>query len=186
MPEKKRNLDNKLSDGGKLVFKDFFNNNYPAFCSLASRYIHNKQVCEDIVNDVFVMLWEKQNSFFNQLSAKAFCYKSIRNSCLDYIKHEKVEEKYLNNKAILNDKTEFFLDEVLKAEAYNTVYQEINKLPEKERKVILLALDEKTNEEIAAELGIAISTVKTHKGRAYRVLRKELAGIFILYYVLKK
>jgi len=49
------------------------------------------------------------------------------------------------------------------------------------KKVLLLALQDKSNEEIAADLGITINTVKTHKSRAYKVLRGKLAGLVLFF-----
>ena len=49
------------------------------------------------------------------------------------------------------------------------------------KKVLLLALRENSNEEIAEILNIAINTVKTHKARAYKVLRKNLTDLFLLF-----
>ncbi len=180
MLEKEQNHYSAPSKVGKLVIKDFFNNNYQVFCSVAFKYIQNTQVCEDIVQDIFVKLWEKQNLFKDHISAKAFCYKSIRNSCLDYIKHGNVEKKFLNSRIGYDDIEDSLIDNIIKAEAYNIVYQKINELPEMGKKVVLLSFDNFTNEEIATQLGIAINTVKTHKGRAYKFLRKELSDVFIL------
>ena len=49
-----------------------------------------------------------------------------------------------------------------------------------EKKVLLLALQEYSNEQIAEELNIKINTVKTHKSRAYQVLRKKLGAVVLL------
>ena len=53
-----------------------------------------------------------------------------------------------------------------------------------EQKVLLLALDEKSNEEIAQELGIAVSTVKSHKAKSYAILREKLKYLKILFILL--
>ena len=49
-----------------------------------------------------------------------------------------------------------------------------------EQKVLLLTLEEKSNEEIAQELGIAVSTVKSHKAKGYAVLREKQQYLKIL------
>ena len=170
-----------LKDGDEIILKDFCVAKYPVFSAFAAKFISDYAICEDIVQDVFVNFWEKQKTFLNIYTVKAYFYKSIRNSCLDYIKHEKVKKKYIEYNARHNDTIQFFWEEVLKKEAYNFVYQEINKLPEMGKKVLLLALKEKSNKEIAQELDITVNTVKTHKGRAYKVLREKLGGLFLLF-----
>lgn len=175
-----RNTDIKFENGESIDLKEFFSVYYSQLAAFASKYIQDTSVCEDIVQDVFVAFWEKQKSFENLVSAKGFLYTSTRNSCLDHLKHSKVEDKYLKRKKYLNEESESFFDEILKAEAYSEVYEEINKLPEMGKNVLLLAMKDKSNEEIANILNIALNTVRTHKARAYKVLRKNLGNILLL------
>ncbi len=169
-----------------MDLKDFFDLHYRAFSTFAGRYIPDMAVCEDIVQDVLISFWEKHASFHSLLAVKAFFYTSIRNSCLDHLKHDEVERKYQEFRKTIPTEEESFLEEVIRTEACNQVYREINKLPQMERKVLLLALDEKPNEEIAASLNISVNTVRTHKARAYKVLRKSLGDVFLLFMSLKK
>ncbi|MFV0506520.1 MAG: RNA polymerase sigma-70 factor [Bacteroidales bacterium] len=168
----------KLEDGKEVDLKDFFYANYPVFCSFATKYIASPEICEDIVQDIFVKILEGQQVFSDICSVQAFFYKSIRNSCFDYIKHEKVKDKYVQHNIHNMDNAQTFWDEIVKQEAYKIVYEEINKLPEMGRKVLLLSLSGKDNEYIAQELGISVNTVKTHKSRSYKMLRKSLGGLF--------
>jgi len=181
-----RNTEISFKDGEKIDLKDFFYLHYPEFASFAGKYIADQTICEDIVQEVFISFWEKRTSFQNLFSVKAFFYTSIRNACFDHIKHSKVERKYLEFKRSGTEETESHLNEILRLEAYNLVYQEINRLPEMEKKVLLLALEEKSNEEIAITLRISINTVRTHKARAYKVLRKNLGDIFVLFISFEK
>ncbi|MGV8139022.1 MAG: RNA polymerase sigma-70 factor [Mangrovibacterium sp.] len=170
----------KFDNGETLVIRDFFLANYSVFCSFASKYIPEKIYCEDIVQDVFVSFGEKKRSFANVYSLKSFFYTSVRNSCLDYLKHQKVKEQYQKKIIDKEQLNESFLDEVIRNEAYSIIYQEIDKLPPMGKKVLLLSLNGNSNEEIAEALGIAINTVKTHKARAYQVLRKKLIDIILV------
>lgn len=181
-----RNTEIKLGNGEEIDLKDFFDVYYPELTSFASRYIINLTVCEDIVQEVFISFWEKQKSFPHLNAVKAFFYNSIRNSCLDYIKHSKVEERYRIQNKSADETSESFLEEVIRKEAYSEIYSEINKLPEMGKKVLLLALRENSNEEISRILNIGINTVKTHKARAYKVLRKSLNELFLLFFPFRK
>lgn len=175
----------RLTNGEDIVLKDFFHENYPVFSSFASKYIANTDLCEDIVQDIFIKFWESKQTFLCINTVKAYFYKSIRNSCLDHIKHEKVKDKYVEYKKFRNDSIQFFWDEIIRKEAYSIVYSEMNKLPEMAKKVLLLALNDKSNEEIAEEVGISTSTVKNHKYRAYKILRKKLGRLVLLFMSLK-
>ena len=181
-----RNTEIKLGNGEKINLKDFFNAYYPGFNSFAAGYITNQAVCEDIVQEVFISFWEKQNMFPNLYALKAFFYTSIRNSCLDFLKHTLVEEKHKLRNKDKDETEESFLEEVLRKEAYSEIYNEVNKLPAMGKNVLLLALRDKSNEEIATILNIAVNTVKTHKARAYKVLRKNLNDLFLLLFPFPK
>ena len=170
----------RLTNGEDIVLKDFFHENYAVFSSFASKYISNTDLCEDIVQDIFIKFWESKQNFMSINTVKAYFYKSIRNSCLDHIKHEKVKDKYVEYKKFRNDSVQHFWDEIIRKEAHSIVYREINKLPEMAKKVLLLALNDKSNEEIAEEFGISESTVKNNKYRAYKILRKKLGGLVLL------
>jgi RNA polymerase sigma-70 factor (family 1) len=172
----------EFGDGAKLAMKDFFIANYPVLCTFASKYISEKVHCEDIVQDVFVSFCEKQRSFSNIYALKSFFYTSVRNSCFDYLKHLKVEERHREKNINNEELMESFYEDVIRNEAYNVIYQEINKLPPMGKKVLLLSLGGNSNEEISTILGIAINTVKTHKSRAYQVLRKNLTDLILFFY----
>lgn len=172
----------RFNNGDEIDLKDFFNIYYPELSAFASKYIIDKTVCEDIVQDIFILFWEKQRSFPNLVAAKAFFYTSVRNSCLDQIKHNKVKARYLEFNSNKDEITESFLEEVIRKEAYSEIYREINKLPEMGKNVLLLALLEKSNEEISKILNIALNTVKTHKARAYKVLRGNLNELFLFFF----
>lgn len=176
----------EFDNGDQTDLKRFFDLHYQVFATFAGRYISDISVCEDIVQDVFILFWEKHKNFSSLPAAKAFFYTSIRNSCLDHLKHHQVQQKYQEFKRTTPEETGSFLDEIIKIEAYNQVYQEINKLPEMERRVLLLALDETSNEEIATTLEISVNTVRTHKARAYKALRKNLGDIFLFFMSLRK
>jgi RNA polymerase sigma-70 factor (ECF subfamily) len=84
----------------------------------------------------------------------------------------------------MEETSDSFLEAVFKKEVYREIYQEVNKLPEMAQKVLRLTLRGKNNQEIANQLGIAINTVKTHKNRTYKILRKNLQDLyyFFLFY----
>ncbi len=168
----------KFEDGSHAFIKDFFYSYYPVLTVFAKKYVSEKSICEDIVQDIFASLLEKPKVFPNVKYMKAFFYTSVRNSCLDYLKHQKVEARYVGLNKDYCVESDFFLDEVLKNESHRVIYGEINKLPEMGRKVLLLSMNDKSNEEIAGQLNIAVNTVRTHKARSYKVLRKKLASFF--------
>ncbi len=176
----------RFQNGESVGFEDFFKENYAIFSSFAYRYIPDHDMCEDLVQEVFLSFWEKKDSFGTKVSVRSFFYTSIRNACLNKIKHDKVKLKYLNYKWPEHETSDSFLEEVFKEEAYREIYREVNKLPEMAQKVLKLTLRGKSNDEIAALLGIAVNTVKVHKNRTYRILRKNLQDIYYIFLFFRK
>lgn len=170
----------KLTDGTDILLRDFYFANYAGFISFASKFIPDKEEISDVIQDVFISFWEHDLEFRDIVAVKAWFYRSIRNSCLDILKHDRVKKKFIGKSLEKEETSEFFLDEVLKQEVYSYLYDKISQLPEMEKKVLMLALKGHPNAEVAELLGIKLNTVKTHKSRAYQVLRSDLGGMLFL------
>ncbi|WP_321374855.1 sigma-70 family RNA polymerase sigma factor [uncultured Draconibacterium sp.] len=170
----------KLKGGDNILLREFYYHNYSSFCSYAAHFITDEYEIEDIVQESFIAFWELDNEFTNLDTVKTFFYTSIRNSCLDKIKHERVKSKFIELQTRIIETKDFFLESVLKQEVYSYIHQQIGTLSSMEKKVILMALNDKSNKEIAEKLGIKLNTVKTYKQRAYKILREKIRN-FIFY-----
>ncbi|MGQ7870253.1 sigma-70 family RNA polymerase sigma factor [Sunxiuqinia sp. sy24] len=175
------NSNIRLKGGEQLDVQAFFYDTYAGFTSFASKYIQDIAICEDIVQDVFLAFYEKPRSFENLFQVKSFFYTSIRNHCLDHLKHQKVKEKYKNYQLKEEVEVDYFFSEIIRVEAFNMVYEQVNKLPEAMKQVLLLSLKDYSNSEIAEKLNIALSTVRTQKARAYKILRKKVDNLLLLF-----
>lgn len=83
-----------FADGGKVVFDDYFKDNFPKFVAFAGRFQTDLWLCEDITEDVFVQVYESKDSYFaSELALTAWIYRVIQRKILDNIKHSRVEEK---------------------------------------------------------------------------------------------
>ena len=75
-----------------LIF--IFNYYYPGLVVYASRFVLDNMAAEDIVQDVFLRFWEKSKTLDCSISLKGYFFLSVKNGCLDYLKHQKVTDKY--------------------------------------------------------------------------------------------
>lgn len=166
----------KGEDGLKHLYREYF----ALFVAFANSFLSSEDECKDVVHDVFVSYWNSREEFNDLISVRAFFYTSIRNKCLNIIRHRRVHDKFLTDslKNIEND--EYIYETIIKKEAVHIIYQEIVKLTGMEQKVLFLALDGKSNDEIAKELSIAVSTVKSHKAKGYATLREQLKHLRML------
>ena len=165
--------------GDPKAFDVLFRMLYPHLCYFAYQLIGDSPDVEDLVKDSFVMLWRKHRDFDNGRAMKAFLYVSARNACIDLLRRRKVKNTFYEEMTYLQgDSGEgLALDQLIRAEFMQEVYNEIEQLPEKRREVLKLAyLEGLKNDEIAERLGISPYTVKVHKVKALAFLRLRFAG----------
>lgn len=152
---------------------------YASLCFFADKLIQDRTVAEDIVEDTYIKLWNKQPDFSLHKNIKAALYISVKNACLDHIKQRKYQRSQTQAFTYLleQEQEDFILNEITRAEVVREVYAAMEKLPEECRKVMELyyrfGLDHKT---IAVKLGVTVSTVKNQKGRGIKILRERLGN----------
>ena len=167
----------------RKVFHSLFDQHFNALCAFGNRYITNRLAVEDLIQDVFVSLWEKRGDFENEKAIKAFLYTAVRNKCLNHLKHLAVLKKHEEKLIYELESDQFFSDQVIEEEAFNKLFQEINHLPKSAQKIMLLALKGLKNKEIAATLGVTENTVKTQKKIAYSKLKKKLSPTVLTFFL---
>ena len=139
----------------------------------ALKYIDEQGEAEDIVQELFVSVWEKEEKFMSYASFRVFLYNAVRNTCLNRIKHKKVEEKYAAYRQLHPVNPELDDYDVMEEEIYRRLFKTIDELPPWCKEIFLLHLDGKKNEEIAAQLKITLLTVKTPKKKRFDIFVKK-------------
>ena len=159
-------------------FRTLYEQVYPMLVSYVSEIILSEEAAEDIVQDLFVYIWESDVTFPTFTAFRSYLYTYVRNTALDYLKHQHIEQDYANKMAEMPEMPEE--DELNREEEYQKLFSLIDELPEQCRKVFLMALDGKKNKEIADALQISVVTVKTQKMRAMQKIKKHLPMLFFL------
>lgn len=167
----------KLMSGDRREFDAFYRQSFPLFFSFACNFLSDRETCRDIVQDVFLRYWLRHGDFDDLVSIKVFFYRSIRNGCINHISHHKARENYLRQRQYAAEDDQIFLDAIIVEEIAFAIHRKIGELSPMGRKVLTLAMQGDRNEEIAEKLSVSVNTVKTHKLRAYSVLRKQLAAL---------
>ncbi|PXX97778.1 RNA polymerase sigma-70 factor [Marinifilum breve] len=170
----------KFRSGSQSAFKSLYDKYYEALFLFGQKYVTNSEVVEDLVQESFIKVWEKKSSFYHEAPLKAFLYKTVRNSCLNYLDHQKVERNYeaqTKTDVLCED---YFLNNVIEEEVNRIIADTVGKLPESARAIYLLSLRGLKNAEIAEDLNISINTVKTQKQRASKFLKENLKDLFTM------
>ncbi|MDQ2177185.1 RNA polymerase sigma-70 factor [Marinifilum sp. D714] len=170
---------NPLTKSNKIVlnrdkFREVFDQYFASLVGFANTFVSDINLSEDLVQEVFVSLWEKQDEYQNEITLKVYLYRAVRNKCLNNIKHEQVKNKYIAESLPKLETEEFFLDQVLSEEVSRLLYKFIGELPKQRQQIIRYSLLGLKNQEIADIMGLTINTVKSHKLNAYRELREKL------------
>lgn len=173
-----KNIIRHINKGDRKAFKAVFEEYFNTLSAFGYKYIADQFVVEDMVQESFISFWEKRQDFSHMNAVKSFLYTSVRNKCLNHIKHQAVVQKHENALVYELESDHSFATHVIEEETFNQLFVEIRSLPPSAREIMLLALNGLKNQEIADELDITINTVKTQKKIAYSKLKENLGSHF--------
>lgn len=141
----------------------------------AVQYLGGEKDAEDIVQELYVKLWEMEGlDFENGKSLKTYLYRAVRNACLNKLGRREplrysIETIY---EEVLEERFVEFDDNIM-----TEIMSEIDKLPPQTRRVFsAVFLDGKKYQQVADELGISINTVKFLLKNGVKQLRKRFQG----------
>ncbi len=169
-------------------YKFLYDNYYSSLCSFSSKILYNRSRAEDLVQDVFIRLWKSKGYFPTVKALTAFLYISVKNASLNINRNEsKIQNLELSEIEDLNDlkiSDKSIVQLIIEEEYYRQVYNVIDKLTPKRKKVLLLSMEGLSYKEIAEKTGISINTVKTLKQNAIKFLKEELEYPILLFVLL--
>jgi len=174
----------EISKQNRRVFKNFFNKHYKELVIYANGYLFDQPSSEDIVQEVFIYIWENANKLKVEKSLKAYLYTMVRNRCLNYLKSIKITDNYEFLEFNINLITEHVFDSTSEDDkkiVYHQVLKLVDTLPDKMQQIVKLKfLHNYKYSEIANELGISINTVKTQLKRAKLKIIELVTSLLIL------
>lgn len=135
--------------------------------------LNDKAKAEDVVQDVFVQMWEKRNEINITRSLQSYLFQATRNKVIEWIRKEKLFLEYEKSERFKNEQ----VDVDHEAEKYmrlEKLYTYVRQLPPKCKEVFIMSkVNGLTYHEIAEELNISVKTVENQIGRALHLLRKK-------------
>lgn len=170
-------LKEGLCRSDKEVFEYIFNYYYSSLCAFAIKYINDPNVIEDLVQDFFVSLWKDAPGLQIKYSLRSYLFTSVKHRCLDYIKHQKIENKY--RKYVLSqDENYTYSNEhyFVECELRNSIEKSLEKLSPRCRDIFILSrLNGLSNKEISKRLKISRRTVELQISNSLKILKSQLA-----------
>ncbi|SFB92538.1 RNA polymerase sigma-70 factor, ECF subfamily [Algibacter lectus] len=176
-------FDDKVHPKSLDGFKSLFETLYPSLCLFANKYLNDMDTSKDVVQEVFIKIWERDTPYPNFYAIKSLLYTSVKNRCLDYLKSKyhrsMVQSSDLDFDHMVSDT--FFYTQLTLTDTYAQLETAIKQLPKKSEAVIRLTLNAYTNKEIAEELSISKNTVKSQKRIAYKKLRHTIGSLLNIF-----
>ena len=164
----------RFREGNQRAFEELFS----GFFSAGRQFVKSFQVddssADDILQEVFIHIWDKRQAFKSEDHFKAYFYKALRNNTVKYITRNK---HILNLESAENKESDDVLLKITEIAFKREISRAISLLPDKRREIILLSMSGMSEQMIADTLNISINTVKNQKTKAYASLRQELKDI---------
>lgn len=164
------------------AFEALFHQYYSYLCLTATAILKDREAAEDLVQEFYIIYWNKQTYQLNKTNFRAYAKRAITNDCIDYLRKQKVNEKRnsLINSPVEHDPQIDSDREEQEREQYQKILDLVAELPESRRQILILhAVDQLSYNQIAEKQGVSINTVRTQLSRAYKSLRNHESLILL-------
>lgn len=128
--EESNQLFEKIQNDNNYAFELLYKKLFPRLKDFAYRVVKDEDIAKDIVQDVFIKLWEKKKEI-KLINIEAFIFKVLRNQCISHIKNLKIIENVKINLSGLNQAEELYRIDFIKNEPYILVEKELQMEVEK-------------------------------------------------------
>jgi RNA polymerase sigma-70 factor (ECF subfamily) len=163
--------------------ESIFHQYYSPLCNYATKVISSSTIAEDIVQDLFVQLWENKKKLDSIENTEYFLLRATKYKCIDYLR-----TKRINSEIPIEDLPEIIYTENKKINEEDIeplFYYYTSKLPPKTREIFLLSRKSGlTYKEIANDLNISVKTVENQMSRALRIMRELLKDNELLIFIM--
>ncbi len=165
----------RLKNEDKTALEQLFGAYYTDLTRFALRHVADSMVAEEIVQDIFIYLWEKRSSLNIKTSIEAYLYRSVKNKCINYLK----SKLYQLNKMTVDEEAMINLgvtaDDLESKELAVLIEKILAYLPPQTAMIFTFSRNGGfTYPEIAEKLNISQKVVEYHVSSALRIIRKIL------------
>ncbi|MEZ7500221.1 RNA polymerase sigma-70 factor [Flavobacterium sp. Arc3] len=179
----------QLKQGQNSAFETLYHLYFQKLSHFANSYIENEEESQEIVQNVFFKLWKKREKLAVEVNLHSYLFKMVKNSCLDYFKHQKVkanysqhcdiERKEINHLALMDTPSNLYIEN----ELLEKINSSVDKLPPACKRIFIKSRFQGMNhKEIAEELDISTKTVENQITKALKFLRVELKEYTALFF----
>ena len=168
-------LNRSAKNTSKLLLEHAFKQLHAPLCFYAQKFVGNSEVAKDLVQDAFLNLLNNKNKDIENI--QAYLFRTVRNNCLNYIKHLEVKSEFeKKHQEKITREIQFYDSHLtlVEKELQQNLNRAIESLPEKYKVPFKMSrFDELKSQEIADRLEIPLRTVETRIYRALKLLREK-------------
>lgn len=186
-----KDLNTKLRNGDFDAFELLFRNYYSRLYAYVRTFVNSDLFAEDLVQGVFTSLWVKREEIDSEKSISAFLMKNAKNACLDHLRHQLVEAKYINEAKETETQQLYYYD-FLGSKSENNIEEDLKKsievaietMPEKCKIVFRMRWFEGLkNREISEKLIISTTMVEKHLAKGISILKSQFRKEYYLFLI---
>jgi RNA polymerase sigma-70 factor, ECF subfamily len=183
----------ELKYGSKKAFEYVFKTYYDPLCRYAEEILKDRNQSEDVVETLFIIIWEERKKLDIHTSFRSYLYRSTYNACLNIIRKRKSESKYRDffrnhsdfSKSHDYGSSSYPLSEIIEKEMEGGIAKVIDALPPQCKKIFLMSrVDDLSHQEIADKLDISVNTVKSQIMSALKKIQVAMKDLMFVFAVL--
>ena len=161
-------LKNKNSEIIKV-----FDSYYESLCLYANKILNNITLSEDIVQDVFIKVWEKDITK-SDVSIRPYLFKMVKNACISYFRKNRIDFTQIEDEIEVVDTT-FEIQKITDSQL-EKLHKVIDDLPDKAHAVFIrVFVYNMKYKEVAEELEVSVNTVKSQLARSLQLIKSKLS-----------
>ena len=173
-------IDNQIftavKTGDERAYEQLFRAFYPRLCAFAATFVSDRDEAEEIVQTMFVKIWEQRETLDITTSVQAYLFRAVRNASFNHLKKMQRQDAYkAQNLEHIDQNPSVQPDHATHADLTERIERAISELPEQCRLIFKMSrFEELKYREIADALGISPKTVENQMGKALKVLRLKM------------
>lgn len=161
----------EIKEGNEGSFREIFHAHYERLCQYAFTILRDMDDAEDVVQSMFLKIWEKRHDLIITHTIKSYLYKAVYNQCMNQLEHRAVHNKFQEHNAIKKQRGVQH-PEVFPNELEERIMAAINTLPKQCRTIFMMSrYQEMKYADIAKTLDISVNTIENQISKALRILR---------------
>lgn len=172
-------LLDQLRKGDEKALEELYERYWEQLFISAYNLVKNREICEDILQEIFIDLWNKRERLEIRVSLKSYLYTCTVYKVYDYFrKNKKIIKIELLEDFDKRIQTSDPESRMIHEELVSHVNNAIDSLPEKCRIIFRLSRDEQLSyKEIADKLNISVKTVEAQITKALKILKSTISNI---------